>query len=86
MKTALLPATRVTPALRRRVEKLLGEGETLSGFIEAAVVTHADLRAAQQTFVKRGLAAEREGDWRTPEEAFKAVRSAASAARRRAAR
>ena len=84
VKTALLPATRVTPALRKRVESLLQRGETVSGFIEAAVTQHADARATQREFVKRGLAAEREADWVTPDEVFTAVRRAAERARRKA--
>jgi predicted transcriptional regulator len=83
MKTALLPATRVTPALRKRVESLLQPGETVSGFIEAAVTQQADARATHREFVKRGLAAEREADWVTPDEVFTAVRRAAVRARRK---
>lgn len=84
MKTALLPATRVAPALRKRVESLLNQGETVSAFIEAAVTQHADTRAAQRTFVKRGLAAERAAEWATPDEVFAAVRRAAVRAKRKA--
>lgn len=83
MKTALLPATRVAPALRKRVESLLHEGETVSSFIEAAVAQHAEARAAQQQFVKRGLEAEKEGDWLTPEQVFTSVRKAAARSRRK---
>ena len=85
MKTALLPATRVTPALRRRVESLLDDGETVSAFIEAAVARHAELRAAQQSFVERGLEAEAADDWVSPELVFKAVRRAATAQRKKRA-
>ncbi|MER2565888.1 MAG: YlcI/YnfO family protein [Myxococcaceae bacterium] len=81
MKTALLPATRVTPALRKRVESLLEEGETLSDFIEAAVTRHAEARTAQRSFVRRGLAAEQAGDWVTPEDVFAAVRQAKRSAK-----
>jgi predicted transcriptional regulator len=84
MKTALLPATRVAPALRKRVDSLLQPGETVSSFIEAAVTQHADARAAQRAFVKRGLASERAADWVTPDEVFTAVRQAATRARRKA--
>lgn len=84
MKTALLPATRVAPALRKRVEDLLEEGETVSSFVEAAVTQHADARASQREFIKRGLAAEQEGDWVTPAAVFKAVREAASRGKRKA--
>lgn len=81
MKTALLPATRVAPALRKRVESLLQEGETVSSFIEAAVAEHADARAAQREFIKRGLTAEKQDDWVSPEEVFTAVRKAATRTR-----
>lgn len=67
MKTALLPATRVEPSLRREIEAVLEPGETLSAFIEASVRRQAEVREAQRAFVARGLAAERrserEGDW-----------------------
>ena len=87
MKSALLPATRVSPALRRRVESLLDEGETVSSFIEDAVTRHAEWRAAQQAFVHRGLQAEASDDWVSPEQVFKAVRKTVAAARKeRAAR
>jgi predicted transcriptional regulator len=86
MKTALLPATRVTPALRRRVEALLEPGETVSSFIATAVTQQADARAAQRDFVKRGLAAERDDDWVSPGEAFAAVRRVSARAKRKATR
>lgn len=85
MKSALLPATRVTPALRRRVESLLDEGETVSGFIEEAVTRHAELRTSQQAFVQRGLEAEAADDWVSPEQVFKAVRRAATPQRKKRA-
>lgn len=83
MKTALLPATRVAPALRKRVESLLHEGETVSSFIEAAVTEHAEARAAQKEFIAGGLAAEEQGEWVEPERVFVAVRKAATRARRK---
>ncbi len=81
MKTALLPATRVAPALRKRVEALLAEGETVSSFIEAAVTQHADARAAQRDFVQRGLAAEADGQWVSAERVYRTVKKAALRAR-----
>lgn len=67
MKTALLPATRVEPSLRKEIEAVLEPGETLSAFIEASVRRQAEVREAQRAFVARGLAAERrserDGDW-----------------------
>jgi hypothetical protein len=83
MKTALLPATRVTPALRKRVESLLHEEETVSGFVEAAVTRYAELRAAQQEFLARGHDAEAADDWVSPEQVFKAVRKSAAAAKKK---
>ena len=62
MKTALLPATRIEPALRRELEAALNEGETLSAFIEASVRRQVYLREAQRAFIARGLAAERQAD------------------------
>jgi hypothetical protein len=84
MKTAVLPATRVSPALRKRVEALLDPGETVSAFIESAVTLHAQARIAQRQLVQRGLAAERADDWVSPGEVFTAVRKAARRGRRRA--
>jgi hypothetical protein len=67
MKTALLPATRIEPSLRRQLEAVLEKGETLSAFVEAAVRRQLQVRESQRTFIARGLAAERsadrQGDW-----------------------
>lgn len=84
MKTALLPATRVAPALRKRVESLLQKGETVSSFIEAAVTEHADARAAQRDSLKRGREAEVAGEWVSSESVFAAVRKTAARAKRKA--
>jgi predicted transcriptional regulator len=54
-KAATMPAFRVTEELRRAVKSSLGEGETLSSFLEEAVRRNLDLRNAQQAFVDRGL-------------------------------
>ena len=37
MKTAAIPAVRVSPELRQAAVELLRNGETLSGFVEEAV-------------------------------------------------
>ena len=55
MKTASIPAVRVAPELRAEVEALLGEGETLSEFVEASVRASVQLRRVQAEFVARGL-------------------------------
>ena len=83
MKTALLPATRVAPELRKAVETLLEEGETVSRFIETAVTRHAAERTAQREFVARGLTAEAEADWVTADQVFTVVRKTAKRASRK---
>jgi predicted transcriptional regulator len=56
MKTAAIPAVRVPPELRQAAEELLGEGETLSGFVEDVVRRNVEYRQAQAAFIERGLA------------------------------
>jgi len=56
MKTAAIPAVRVSPELRRAAEDLLQAGETLSGFVEDAVRRNVEFRQAQKAFIERGLA------------------------------
>lgn len=54
MKTASLPAIRVEPELRERLESLLGEGETLSSFMESTLRRAVEYRAIQSEFHARG--------------------------------
>lgn len=56
MKTATLPPVRVLPKARTKVESLLGNGETLSEFLQTAVRNSVQRRRNQQEFVRRGLA------------------------------
>ena len=56
MKTAAIPAVRVSPELRQAAEDLLQAGETLSGFVEEAVRRNVEFRQAQKAFLERGLA------------------------------
>lgn len=56
MKTAAIPAVRVSPELRQAAENLLQTGETLSGFVEEAVRRNVEYRQAQMAFIERGLA------------------------------
>ena len=56
MKTATIPSLRVAPALREAAENVLREGETLSGFVEAALRAQISQRQMQDQFVARGLA------------------------------
>ena len=57
MKTATLPALRVQPDVRDAVENLLETGETLSSFVEQAVLAHLERRRYQSEFIARGLMA-----------------------------
>ncbi|WP_035054622.1 YlcI/YnfO family protein [Andreprevotia chitinilytica] len=57
MKTATLPSLRVAPELRNALETVLQPGETVSGFVEAAVRQQIESRQTQQAFIERGLAA-----------------------------
>lgn len=56
MKTAAIPAVRVSPKLRQAAEELLQTGETLSSFVEEAVRRNVEFRRAQKAFIERGLA------------------------------
>lgn len=55
MKTSTIPSVRVEPELRSEVESLLGEGETVSQFVEASVRAAVQRRRDQAEFVARGL-------------------------------
>ena len=44
MKTATIPAVRVEPQLREEVESLLGEGETVSEFVERGLHSRQSAR------------------------------------------
>ena len=55
MKTATIPSVRVEPELRAEVESLLGEGETVSEFVEASVRATVLRRRNQAEFITRGL-------------------------------
>jgi predicted transcriptional regulator len=59
MKTAAIPAVRVSPELRKAAEGVLQTGETLSGFVEDAVRRNVEFRLAQYAFIERGIASAR---------------------------
>ncbi len=67
MKTATIPSVRVEPELRAEVESLLGEGETVSEFVEASVRAEVLRKRNQAEFVARGMRslddARRTGDY-----------------------
>jgi predicted transcriptional regulator len=55
MKTASIPSVRVEPELRAEVEALLGEGETLSEFVETSIREKVERRRVHEEFIARGL-------------------------------
>lgn len=55
MKTATIPSVRVAPEFRAEVESVLGEGETLSEFVEASVRASVERRRVQAEFIACGL-------------------------------
>jgi len=57
MRSATFPPIRVEPKVRAEVEAVLREGESLTQFIEEAVVAAAAWRRVQAEFVTRGEAA-----------------------------
>lgn len=57
MKTAALPTIRIEPQLRAELEAVLGEGESLSSFVEASVRRAVEYRRIQADFHARGQAA-----------------------------
>lgn len=57
MKTATIPALRVTPELRRAAEELLQEGESLSSFVEQSLREGIEKRRLNGEFISRGLRA-----------------------------
>lgn len=72
MKTATIPSVRVDPEFRAEVESVLGEGETLSQFVEASVRASVERRRVQAEFIARGLRsrdeARRNNDYVTADE------------------
>ena len=56
LKTAQLPPVRVEPAVRAEIESALHDGESLSQFVESAVLQAARRRTADQDFLARGRA------------------------------
>ena len=67
MKSATCPSIRVEPELRDAAESLLGDGETLSGFVEQSIREGIERRRNQSEFVARGIesreAARHTGDY-----------------------
>lgn len=62
MRTATLPAVRVSPHTRSLIESVLREGESLSTFIEQTAKQQALRRKEDDAFYARGLAAAKRVD------------------------
>ncbi len=89
MRSATVPPIRVEPEVRAEVEAVLREGESLTQFIEEAVVATAAWRRVQAEFVNRGEAAigrwKREGGGSTVDEVMAGLQGRLDEAKRRAA-
>jgi hypothetical protein len=60
MKSATFPSIRVEPELRDAAESILGEGESLSGFVEQSIREGIDRHRNQSEFIARGIASREE--------------------------
>lgn len=89
MRSATFPPIRVKPEVRSEVEAVLREGETLTQFIEEAVVSAAAWRRSQAEFVARGEAAierwKREGGGLSVDAVMADLQGRLDAARKQAA-
>lgn len=87
MKTSSFPSVRVEPELRAEVESLLGEGETLSEFVEASVRASVQRRRNQAEFLARGVrsldAARKSGVYVEADEVVRKLEHKLEAARQR---
>src|SRR4051794_5338470 len=62
VKNATLPAIRVEPELREKIESVLGQGETLSSFMESTLRSAVEFRAIQNEFHARGKRSQEDYD------------------------
>jgi predicted transcriptional regulator len=89
MRSATFPPIRVKPEVRAEVDAVLREGESLTQFIEEAVVAAAAWRRVQTEFVTRGEAAiarwKQEGRGRPADEVMADLQARVEDAKRRAA-
>ncbi len=89
MRSATFPPIRVEPEVRAEVEAVLREGESLTQFIEEAVVAAAAWRRTQAEFVHRGEAAierwKKEGGGHSVDEVLAGMQRRLDDARRRLA-
>jgi len=85
MKTATIPPIRVEPSFRIELESVLGQGESLSEFVETAIRSTVQKRKNQAEFIRRGMAAieetKRTGDGIPAEVVIASLEAKLSAAR-----
>jgi hypothetical protein len=85
MRTATLPAVRVSPDTRALIESVLKKGETLSTFIEETVTKHAAWRKEDEAFHARAALASKRltegGKFFTAEESIARLRAQVQRAR-----
>ncbi len=90
MRSATFPPIRVEPEVRAEVEAVLREGESLTQFIEEAVVAAAAWRRVQIEFVTRGESAierwKREGGGQAVDEVMADLQARLDDAKRRVAK
>lgn len=90
MKTAIIPSVRVEPEFRAEVEAVLGEGESLSEFVESSVRAGVERRRIQAEFIARGLGsrdeARRTGDYVEADVVVAALQRKLDTARTRSAK
>ena len=89
MKTATIPSVRVEPEFRKEVELVLGQNESLSQFVEAAIRTSVHQRKSQAEFLARGTQslaeARKSGEYFDAGEVMQRLRSKLAAAKARQA-
>lgn len=90
MKTATLPPLRVSPRLKKSIEAVLEEGETVSAFMLHAVAHEAQVRREQRAFIRKAMArsrhAERTGAYVPAETVFGRLEEVLTRAKRKAPR
>lgn len=55
MRSAALPAVRITPELKQQLEGVLADGETVSALVERAVRGEIERRVMEDEFHRRGV-------------------------------
>ncbi len=72
MKATTFPFIRFDPELRQTLEKVLRDGETLSGFVGQSILEQVQRRNLRQEFIDRGFrsgeSARNSGEYYTTEQ------------------